>query len=80
MAFKVSQTKLYWASSKKTWEVMYQLKKKKKHNLSNSRNARHTILTLQNFDVFLPVDSFSTIAKKMKYEALTICIYLQARP
>lgn len=42
---------------------MYQLKKKKKHNLSNSRNARHTILTLQNFDVFLPVDSFSTIAK-----------------
>lgn len=29
MAFKVSQTKLYWASSKKTWEVMYQLKKKK---------------------------------------------------
>lgn len=63
---------------------MYQLKKKreKKHNLSNSRNARHTSLTLQNFDVFLPVDSFSTVAKKkkMKYEALTICIYLQARP
>lgn len=30
MAFKVSQTKLYWASSKKTWEVMVSVKKKKK--------------------------------------------------
>lgn len=28
MALKVSQTKFYWASSKKTWEVMVSVKKK----------------------------------------------------
>lgn len=75
MALKVSQTKFYWAGLMKTRKLWYQVKK--------------TIcLTLEMLGIhfehyktlilFLLVDSFLHHCKKMKYEALTICIYLQA--
>lgn len=64
MALKVSQTKLYWARSKKTWEVMYQFKKTKENTICLTLELlgiqfEHYKTLISSF-LWIP---FSTIAK-----------------
>lgn len=63
MALKVSQTKFYWASLKKTYEVMVSVFKKNTICLSLERLGIH-FEHYKTVIFFLPVDSFLHHCKK----------------
>lgn len=72
MALKVSQTKVLtskFKKKKKIEENMFEVMSGfKKHNLTTSRNAKHTLNNTSSYKTlfFLPVDSFLHFRKKDK--------------